>query len=134
VLGKFPTPKWKKVYVSDNDGKLIFPLVKHALDNNTKVEISFKDLDPTQGFVDKAIGGLYGYYPMEFVDNNIEVTGLNDLSEYVLESTLRIVKLYHYHRDRYDRIMEDFALISGESWDEEEDDDDDEKEEEEETI
>jgi hypothetical protein len=37
VLGKYPTPKWEKVYVSDNDGKLIFPLLKHALDNNNKV-------------------------------------------------------------------------------------------------
>jgi hypothetical protein len=62
---------------------------------------------------------------MEFVDENLEVTELNSLSEYVLESTLKLDKLYHYRRDIYNWVMEQFALISGEYWE-----DDDEKEEE----
>jgi hypothetical protein len=120
TLGKYPKPGRKKFVAYEEEGKQIFPLIKQALDNNCKVTLSCQDVDPTQGFVDEAIGMLYGCYNMEFVDNNLEIVGVDSRGQYSIDGTLRLAKLYHYHRDIYDRVMEDFALISGESWEEEE--------------
>lgn len=107
ALGRYPQPG-KKLFVSDEEGKKIFPLVKEALENDRFVLLSFEGLDPTGGFVHEAVGKLYGDFTMDFVDDNLEVVGLDELSEYTLEGTLRITKLYYYRREAYDRIMAEF--------------------------
>jgi hypothetical protein len=123
TLGKYPKPGRKKFVAYEEEGKQIFPLIKQALDNNCKVTLSCQDVDPTQGFVDEAIGMLYGHYNMEFVDNNLEIVGVDELGQYSIDSTLRLSKLYHYHRNVYDRLMKQFAEDAGECWDEEEEED-----------
>jgi hypothetical protein len=115
ALGKYPKPGRKRLHVSDEDGKQIFTLLKQALDKNYRVSLCCHDLDPDGGFIRHAIGQLYAHFNMRTVDHNIQLLDLDSHGQFTLESTLRIDKLYHYHRNVYNHVVERIAEETGEN-------------------
>jgi hypothetical protein len=114
VLGIYPKPG-KKLVADEEEGKKIFPLLKQALNNNCKVEISCQHLNPTEAFVKHAVGQLYGCFELHVVENNLRVVDLDTQGECNVESALRLAQLFHYRKDIYQQVMKRLAEEAGEN-------------------
>jgi hypothetical protein len=98
VLGKTPI-------VSCDEGEKIYPLIKTALKEGRKVELSVKGLDLNGLFFDTAICKLYGDFDEETVDNNVEVVDIQDVDGITYRAMKKVRKLYYYNRPAFDRRM-----------------------------
>jgi hypothetical protein len=98
VLGKTTT-------VSRSEGEKIYPLIKAALREGRKVQLSVKGLNLSGWFFDTAICMLYGDFDQDTVDNNVEVVDIPETDNITLRNMKRIRRLYYYHRPLFDERM-----------------------------
>jgi hypothetical protein len=98
VLGKTPI-------VSCDEGEKIYPLIKNALKEGRKVQLSVRGLDLSGLFFDTAICKLYGDFDEETVDNNVEVVGIREVDSITFSAMKKVRKLYYYDRTAFDERM-----------------------------
>jgi hypothetical protein len=95
----------QKTIVGVNEGEKIYPLIKAALREGRKVQLSVKGLDLNGLFFDTAICKLYGDFDEETVDNNVEVVDMQDVDGITYRAMKEVRKLYYYDRPAFDRRM-----------------------------
>jgi hypothetical protein len=111
----------KNKFVSIEDGKKIYPLIRTALKEGCKVELSVKGIEVNGWFFDAAICSLYGEFPEKTVDENVEVVDILDVDRITLRDMKEVRKLYYYNREAFDERMSnvDPILDCSEDFDEE---------------
>jgi hypothetical protein len=92
-------------FASVDEGKLIYPLVKQALDQGRKVILSVKGLELDGSFFDEAFCHCYGAFTAAYVDSHIEVVDIEPVDVISLDDMVEIRKIYYYNRPLYDKIM-----------------------------
>jgi hypothetical protein len=95
----------KKNIVGCYDGEKIYPLIKAALKEGRKVQLSVKGLVLSGWFFDTAVCKLYGDFDAETVDNNVEVVDIEEVDGITYRDMKKVRKLYYYDRPAFDRRM-----------------------------
>jgi hypothetical protein len=99
-------------FVADDEGEIIYPMIRNALLQGRKVQLSVKDLQVNGGFFDTAICTLYGEFPPEIVDQ-IEVVDIKKVDTYGLKEIKEMRKYYYYDRVFYDKLISGLDPILG---------------------
>lgn len=87
------------------DGEKVYLLIKDALRKGHKVQLSFKDIRVYTRFFDEAICRLYGDFPEETVDNDVEILDLPKYHLPGLRETKKLRKTYYYNRPKFDELV-----------------------------
>jgi hypothetical protein len=111
-------------WVTIEEGEMFYHIFKKALQQGRKVQFSVKGLELDGFFFDKSICQLYGDFPQEVVDSNIEVVDIEEVDQISLRDMKRMRQYYYYDRAFYDEIIAGIDPILGFN---EDDDDDDEE-------
>jgi hypothetical protein len=92
-------------FASDDEGELLYPIIKNAILQGRKVQLSVKNLDLDGGFFDTAICKLYGDFDEITVDQNVEVVDIDEVDYFALRDMKEVRKLYYYNRTAFDQRM-----------------------------
>jgi hypothetical protein len=100
-------------WVTIEEGEMFYHIFKKALQQGRKVQFSVKGLELDGVFFDKAICKLYGDFPQDVVDNNIEVVDIEEVDLIGLEDMKEMRQYYYYDRPFYDKLIAGIDPILG---------------------
>jgi len=92
----------KELATNTQDGALLFESIKVYLDKNEKVVVDFSSIKMViSSFLNAAIGKLYGDFKEEFINNNLEITGLDEDDKELLEDVvIPNAKSFFEHKEK----------------------------------
>jgi hypothetical protein len=89
--------------VTPQDGEKVFAAIRDALDAGKRVEISFLGVeDLTSGFLNAAIGQLYGVYPADELRERLSVRDASPQDLATLKRSVDRAKEYFRDKARFD--------------------------------
>jgi hypothetical protein len=95
------------------DGQKVYEIIKAALCENKKIDLSFayvNELTPT--FLNSAIGQLYGCFPAEQIENNLLFMDISEEDEIILKRVIERAKTYFEHAYTCRKALKD--VLGGE--------------------
>ena len=96
----------KELATNTQDGALLFESIKIYLDRNEKVVVDFSNIKMViSSFLNAAIGKLYGDFKEEFINNNLEIIGLDEDDKELLEDVvIPNAKSFFEKKDKIENI------------------------------
>lgn len=95
------------------DGQKVYEIIKAALCENKKIELSFayvNELTPT--FLNSAIGQLYGCFPAEQIESNLLFMDISEEDDIILKRVIERAKTYFEHAYTCRKALKD--VLGGE--------------------
>jgi len=95
------------------DGQKVYEIIKAALCENKKIDLSFayvNELTPT--FLNSAIGQLYGCFPAEQIESNLLFMDISEEDEIILKRVIERAKTYFEHAYTCRKALKD--VLGGE--------------------
>ena len=89
-----------------DDGILLHKEIKKYLDKNEKVIVDFSNIKMViSSFLNAAIGKLYGDFQYNFIENNLEIIGLDEDDEELLNDVvIKNAKSFFEKKDKIANI------------------------------
>ena len=90
------------------DGQKVYELIKKALEEKKKVNISFLNVEMlTTAFLNTAIGQLYNNFAEEIIKNSLSVDNLTPSGAVSLKRVIETAKLYYKNPDAMQKSIND---------------------------
>lgn len=90
------------------DGQKVYELIKKALEEKKKVNISFLNVEMlTTAFLNTAIGQLYNNFTEEIIKNSLSVDNLTPSGAVSLKRVIETAKLYYKNPDAMQKSIND---------------------------
>ncbi len=98
------------VCVATDDGNLVFEKIAKALDENSKVILSFTDVDTiTSAFLNAAVGQLFGRFAAEKIAASLEFSDADEEDRFLLKRVIARAKAYFADPERFEKLRSELA-------------------------
>ena len=109
---EIPEAVGSRVCVAADDGELLFEKIATAIEDGSKVRLSFKNVDTvTSAFLNTAIGQLFGSFSGEQIASLLEFSEVDEEDLFLLKRVLERARAYFSEPERLERLRRE---ISGE--------------------
>ena len=102
------------VCVAADDGNLVFEKIAKALAEDSKVTLSFSNVDTiTSAFLNAAVGQLFGRFDAEKIAASLEFTDADEEDRFLLKRVIARAKAYFSDPERFERRRAELAEEDG---------------------